>query len=73
MQLSNLKTPADISELYPAIFPTKHAAEHLIRQNRMALIEKGILRIVNSRKFLDVERLAPFLEELSAQRLRREV
>lgn len=71
MDLQNLKTSAEISETLRSLFPTNHAVEHLIRQHRAALIESGVLHVINTRKFLDIEKLGPFLEKLSAQKLGR--
>lgn len=71
MNLHNLKNSTEVSEILRTLFPTNHAVEHFIRQNRSALIEKGVLHVVNTRKFLDIEKLGPFLEELSAQKLGR--
>lgn len=72
MNLENLKTTETCSVILRELFPTKHAVEHLIRQNRSALIEQGVLHVVNTRKFLDIEKLGPFLEDLSAQKLKQE-
>lgn len=71
MDLNSLKSPSEVSEVFPALFPTKHAVEHLIRQHRLELIQTGTLQVINTRKFINIEKLGPFLEKLSAQKLGR--
>jgi hypothetical protein len=73
MELDDLKPPAEVSALYPLAFPTRHAVEHTIRQHRAALVADGVLVVINTRKFIDISKLGPFLERLSAQKLGRVV